>query len=110
MKQFTQAAVNTMGQSNPGFSGFMNNVFQGGGDQSRQNGMGSGANPGFGMPNMQNREMPPNVNTDAYINNIPNQLTLKPNYTNPFNPNTKISFNLPQSSKVKLQIVYIRQL
>ena len=71
MKQFTQAAVNTMGQSNPGFSGFMNNVFQGrgldqgqgGGSQSRENGMGSGVNPGFGMPNMQNREMPPNVNT-----------------------------------------------
>ena len=67
MKQFTQAAVNTMGQSNPGFSGFMNNVFQGqsqgGGSQSRQDGMGSGTNPGFGMPNMQNREMPPNVNT-----------------------------------------------
>jgi hypothetical protein len=65
MKQFTQAAVNTMGQSNPGFGGFMNNVFQGqnGGSQSRENGMGSGANPGFGMPNMSNREMPPTVNS-----------------------------------------------
>ena len=30
MQQFTQAAVNTMGDSNPGFSGFMNNVM---GDQ-----------------------------------------------------------------------------
>ena len=65
MKQFTQAAVNTMGQSNPGFGGFMNNVFQGQNQNngSRENGMGSGANPGFGMPNMPNREMPPNVNT-----------------------------------------------
>ena len=62
MKQFTQAAVNTMGQSNPGFSGFMNNVFQDGGG-SRQNGVGSGANPGFGMPNMSNIDMPPNVNS-----------------------------------------------
>jgi hypothetical protein len=26
MKQFTQAAVNSMGETNPGFSGFMNNV------------------------------------------------------------------------------------
>ena len=26
MQQFTQAAVNTMGDSNPGFGGFMNNV------------------------------------------------------------------------------------
>ena len=67
MKQFTQAAVNTMGQSNPGFSGFMNNVFQGqsqnGSSQTRENGIGSGANPGFGMPNISNREMPPNVNS-----------------------------------------------
>ena len=31
MKQFTQAAVNTMGQENPGFGGFMNNIFNGGG-------------------------------------------------------------------------------
>ena len=54
-----------------------------------------------------NQDMPPNVTTDAYINNIPNQLTLKPSYPNPFNPNTKISFNLPKSSKVKLQIVDI---
>ena len=54
-----------------------------------------------------NQDMPPNITTDAYINNIPNQLTLKPSYPNPFNPNTKISFDLPKSSKVKLQIVDI---
>ena len=59
MKQFTQAAVNTMGESNPGFGGFMNGLFNNG---ARENGIGSGANPGFGMPNMSNREMPPNVN------------------------------------------------
>jgi hypothetical protein len=37
MKQFTQAAVNTMGESNPGFGGFMNSVIddnKGGGRQS----------------------------------------------------------------------------
>ena len=59
MKQFTQAAVNTMGETNPGFGGFMNGLFNNG---SRENGNGSGANPGFGMPNNANREMPPNVN------------------------------------------------
>tara|TARA_B100000035_G_scaffold269234_1_gene243032 strand:- start:813 stop:2312 length:1500 start_codon:yes stop_codon:yes gene_type:complete len=59
MKQFTQAAVNTMGESNPGFGGFMNGLFNNG---ARASGQGSGANPGFGMPNMSNREMPPNVN------------------------------------------------
>ena len=30
MKQFTQAAVNTMGESNPGFGGFMNGLFNNG--------------------------------------------------------------------------------
>jgi hypothetical protein len=34
MQQFTQAAVNSMGQQNPGFSGFMNNVM--GGSESRR--------------------------------------------------------------------------
>lgn len=33
MQQFTQAAVNSMGETNPGFSGFMNNVMQ---DQQQQ--------------------------------------------------------------------------
>jgi len=60
MKQFTQAAVNTMGESNPGFGGFMNNVFQENTGRARSSGFGSGANPGFGIPN---RDMPPNVNT-----------------------------------------------
>ena len=66
MKQFTQAAVNTMGQSNPGFGGFMNNIFNQEGNQgqnqgpSRQQGFGSGANPGFGQA--FNASMPPNVN------------------------------------------------
>ena len=44
-----------------------------------------------------NQDMPPNVNTDSNINNIPNKLTLNPSYPNPFNPNTKISFDLPKS-------------
>jgi hypothetical protein len=36
MKQFTQAAVNSMGETNPGFSGFMNNVM---GNQQQQRSM-----------------------------------------------------------------------
>ena len=74
MKQFTQAAVNTMGENNPGFGGFMNNVFNGQGNSNqsnrenvnRQNGLGSGANPGFGglfsQMGMGNRDMPPTSN------------------------------------------------
>jgi hypothetical protein len=48
MRQFTQAAVNTMGQTKPGLGGFMNGLFNNG---------GSGANPGFGA------SMPPNINS-----------------------------------------------
>ena len=54
-----------------------------------------------------NQDMPPNVNTDSYINSIPNQLALKPGYPNPFNPKTKISFSLPNLSNVTMQIVDI---
>jgi len=35
MKQFTKAAVDTMGDSNPGFGGFMNSVMGGGSSSSR---------------------------------------------------------------------------
>tara|TARA_B100001175_G_scaffold301829_1_gene295289 strand:+ start:405 stop:1868 length:1464 start_codon:yes stop_codon:yes gene_type:complete len=59
MKQFTSAAVNTMGNNgNPGFAGFMNNVFGGGG--------GGGGQPqndsGLGFGPSSRREMPSNVN------------------------------------------------
>ena len=57
MKQFTSAAVNTMGNNgNPGFAGFMNNVFGGGGSSSQQNDSGLG----FGLS--MRRDMPPNIN------------------------------------------------
>ncbi len=36
MQQFTQAAVNSMGETNPGFSGFMNNFMPGAGGQQQQ--------------------------------------------------------------------------
>lgn len=66
MKQFTSAAVNTMGQSNPGFGGFMNGIF-GNGNNPREEGFGSGANPGFGMAPPE-RNMP----------DIPNEGPLPP--------------------------------
>ena len=37
MKQFTQAAVNTMGQTNPGFGGFMNGLFAGNNNNNNNN-------------------------------------------------------------------------
>ena len=45
MQQFTQAAVNTMGQSNPGFGNFMNSVMGGGGGMSPMPPMGSPPGP-----------------------------------------------------------------
>tara|TARA_B100000579_G_scaffold112000_1_gene89590 strand:- start:1217 stop:2722 length:1506 start_codon:yes stop_codon:yes gene_type:complete len=61
MKQFTSAAVNTMGNNgNPGFAGFMNNVFAGGQGGPGQGGGGNDSGLGFG-PSMR-REPPPNVN------------------------------------------------
>lgn len=52
MKQFTQAAVNTMGQQSPGFSGFMNSVMSN----------GNRAQPHTGGLGFGTREMPPNIN------------------------------------------------
>lgn len=46
MQQFTQAAVNSMGQSNPGFGGFMNNVMGNGmGSRTQQPSPSSGPPP-----------------------------------------------------------------
>jgi len=59
MKQFTSAAVNTMGNNgNPGFAGFMNGVFSNnsGGGPSSQNDSGLGFGPSA------RRDMPPNIN------------------------------------------------
>ena len=54
MQQFTQAAVNSMGEQNPGFSGFMNNVMN-------NSDMPSGPRPGpppMRPQNMQHPSMP----------------------------------------------------
>jgi len=57
MKQFTSAAVNTMGNNgNPGFAGFMNGLFGSNNGNSSQNDSGLG----FG-PSMR-RDMPSNIN------------------------------------------------
>jgi len=38
------------------------------------------------------------------MNETPKEFVLYPNYPNPFNPETKISFGLPNSSHVKIEI------
>ncbi len=76
MKQFTSAAVNTMGQNNPGFSGFMNNMF------NNNNNASSGYTPGFGASdipsNINNGPPPPPTETklperSRRVPNIPNR-------------------------------------
>ena len=55
-----------------------------------------------------NQDMPPNVNTDSGIINLPDQVQLYPNYPNPFNPITNIAFSLAKYSPVDLKIVDIK--
>ena len=57
MQQFTQAAVNSMGDTNPGFGGFMNSVMGGNGD-SRQM-------PPMPPPSMQPGPPPPPMQTQT---------------------------------------------
>ena len=59
MKQFTQAAVNSMGQTNPGFSGFMNNVFSNSNANANSQRENNSFNPGFSMPPNVNSGPPP---------------------------------------------------
>jgi hypothetical protein len=59
-QQFTQAAVNSMGQQNPGFGGFMSNFMPGGGSGSGGGGGGAGVNfnnmrPPAPMPTQQTK-------------------------------------------------------
>jgi len=41
-------------------------------------------------------------------NNLPSQVTLRGNYPNPFNPSTRIAFDLPRSMNVRLGVYDIR--
>lgn len=79
MKQFTQAAVNTMGQSQPGFAGFMNGLMGSGGSR------GTGRNDsGLGFGNT--REMPPPINNgpppEAVSSKIPDRSKRIPEFNN----------------------------
>ena len=56
MKQFTQAAANTMGDTNPGFGGFMNSIMPG---------MGGGGESSRPPPNVNMGPPPPPVETQT---------------------------------------------
>ena len=61
MKQFTQAATNTMGKQNPGFGGFMNNIFSQSQNQNQNNNINMSQFMGQGMSSFDN-DMPSNSN------------------------------------------------
>jgi len=63
MQQFTQAAVNSMGETNPGFSGFMNNFVPGNDRGTPMPNMASGPPPSA-MPTQNLRSQRSNVPTN----------------------------------------------
>ena len=70
MKQFTEATMNSMGQKNPGFAGFMGNMMGGGGgsEPPRYDPMNS---PPFNSPTAPSRDEPEiPQDLDALINNL----------------------------------------
>lgn len=53
---------------------------------------------------LNNLNSPTAIGDDPETPNVPGQFSLEPNYPNPFNPATEISFSLPQQLAVTLEI------
>lgn len=70
MKQFTDATMNSMGQKNPGFAGFMGNMMGGGGasEPPRYDPMNSPPFNSPGVPSRNEPELPQDL--DSLINNL----------------------------------------
>jgi hypothetical protein len=104
MQQFTSAAVNSMGDTNPGFGGFMNNVMGSGGRRSE---------PSHQAPPMQTMRPPPppiptqNAPRNAHINRPdmntargepPEGVNISNNYENPNAPEKSMRRQPAESS------------
>ena len=71
MKQFTEATMNSMGQKNPGFAGFMGNMMGGGGGASEPPRYDPMNSPPFNTPSVPSRDEPEiPQDLDALINNL----------------------------------------
>tara|TARA_Y100000591_G_scaffold329143_1_gene357128 strand:- start:330 stop:1820 length:1491 start_codon:yes stop_codon:yes gene_type:complete len=86
MKQFTQAATNTMGKQNPGFGGFMNNIFS---QSQNQN---------------QNQPQNNNINMSQFMSGISNFDNNMPNNTNIGPPPPATETKLPERSRRETMI------
>jgi hypothetical protein len=75
MQQFTQAAVGSMGQSNPGFGGFMSGLMGGGGQPMPPPSMPAQQPPRSNRPDLQAARAPPHSGVD-----------IRDNYGNPNAP------------------------
>ncbi len=64
----------------------------------------TGSSYGYGSSSFATIKYSQPVGIKKISNSILEQLVLYPNYPNPFNPITKIKFDLPKSSAVKLEI------
>jgi hypothetical protein len=47
---------------------------------------------------------PEESEAEPVINSVPSQYTLYPNYPNPFNPSTQITYSIPKSGNVSLKV------
>lgn len=59
------------------------------------------------VSDLDHRALVPAISAATETTNLPDDFALHQNYPNPFNPTTEISFALPQSADVKLEVFNI---
>ncbi len=106
MQQFTSAAVNSMGQTNPGLGGFMNSMMSGGNNSGQQNVPQQMPSPPMSRPqstaqfvNPSSGGLPPPIATQGPAASPP---PVRPGYVPLSNrPDINASRNIPQRPEMK---------